>query len=288
MKVLLATDGSKAAEEAAAFLAHLPHPDRMELTVLAISPTFEFHGSREVVDWIQRNLETERQRAVDACQRVEAIFEGANASVETVITEGHAAKTIVAEAKARGSELIVLGALGHSTIDRILLGSVSDFVSTHAPCSVLLVRPGEVNHEGLKLCHAYDGSEQCQFARDQLKAFAWGAKVHLDLLSVMLTPYAYLEIPLDLDTGPIKEDMAQALQKVATQMQTQFPCVETHVIEAIHVGDAIVGFAKRQHSNLVVLGDTGRGLAGKFFLGSVSRYVLRHTHASVWIARKPD
>jgi nucleotide-binding universal stress UspA family protein len=289
MKVLIATDGSQAAEKAAWFFAHLPHSERLDITLLAVIPTFEIHGSREVVEWVRRSVEAEKQRAVEATQRIASVFDGANASLETVITEGHAAKTIVAEANSRGCDLIVIGALGHSTIDRMLLGSVSDFVSTHASCSVLLVRPddtGEPDREGLNLCLAYDESEQSKYAIHLLGKFKWGNKIHLDILNIMPMPYAYLDIPIEIDTAAMREGMSRTLQQVSEDVQSQFPNVATHVIESPHVGDGVVRFAADHHTDLVVLGDTGHGLAGRFFLGSVSRYVLRHTHASVWIARK--
>jgi nucleotide-binding universal stress UspA family protein len=43
-------------------------------------------------------------------------------------------------AKAWGADLIVLGRRGHKGLSEILLGSVSNYVLHHAPCSVLVVQ----------------------------------------------------------------------------------------------------------------------------------------------------
>ncbi len=289
MKVLLATDGSKHAEESAWLLAHLPHNEPLELTVLSVGYVHELHGSLEVVDWLKANVEAEKVTAKKSCQRIAAMFEGANATVESVIVEGHAGKTIVDEAEARGAELIVLGSIGHSTVDRLLLGSVSDFVATHAHCSVLMVRSTgirEKEHGALSLCLGYDDSAPSALAISQLGRFGWGNNTKVDLVNVVALPFTYSDIPIEVDTQAIKTAMMGVLKETATKLDGISPEVTPHVIESNHVGDGLVQFAKDNQNDLLVLGDTGRGMLGRFLLGSVSRYVMRHAECSVWIARE--
>jgi len=47
---------------------------------------------------------------------------------------------IVEQAKKWGSDLIVLGSHGWRGVDRVLMGSVSEYVAIHAPCSVEIIR----------------------------------------------------------------------------------------------------------------------------------------------------
>ncbi|MCA9258664.1 MAG: universal stress protein [Planctomycetales bacterium] len=61
--------------------------------------------------------------------------------------------------------------------------------------------------------------------------------------------------------------------------------MHSHVIEAEHVGQAVTDFADSRNIDFVVVGDTERGMLGRLFMGSVSRYVLRHATSSVWISR---
>jgi nucleotide-binding universal stress UspA family protein len=63
-----------------------------------------------------------------------------------LLREGDPADEIVTAARDEGYDLIVVGHRGLSPIKAFLLGSVSSRVVTHAPCSVLVVRPGLENN----------------------------------------------------------------------------------------------------------------------------------------------
>ncbi len=71
--------------------------------------------------------------------REEAVEHGAR-SVETHLVEGPAWHRIVAMARERGCDLIVLGTHGRTGLKHVLLGSVAERVIRHAHCSVLVVR----------------------------------------------------------------------------------------------------------------------------------------------------
>ncbi len=53
---------------------------------------------------------------------------------------GNPGHEIVKFAKEKNYSLIVMSAKGHSALKHLLLGSVSDTVTKHAPCSVLIVK----------------------------------------------------------------------------------------------------------------------------------------------------
>jgi nucleotide-binding universal stress UspA family protein len=57
-----------------------------------------------------------------------------------VSRQGDPAETIVAHAKARDADLVVLGTHGRTGLRRLLMGSVARNVILHAHCSVLLAR----------------------------------------------------------------------------------------------------------------------------------------------------
>jgi nucleotide-binding universal stress UspA family protein len=61
-------------------------------------------------------------------------------AAETFSPEGHPGEEIVAAAKTWGADLIVIGSHGRGGIGRVLLGSVAEAVTRHAPCPVLVVR----------------------------------------------------------------------------------------------------------------------------------------------------
>jgi nucleotide-binding universal stress UspA family protein len=289
MKVLLATDGSKYSEDAAWLVAHLPHSEPLELTILFVTQLLNITGAPGVEEWYQRSIAAENERAAEACKRIEQMFAGANCRTTSVVAQGNPSETILNEAEARAIDLIVLGAVGHSNIDRMLLGSVSDFVATHAHCSVLVVRPTGLKdrgHKSLKVCVAYDGSTASEHAISQLQHFGWGAHTHFDVVNIFTTPQMYTDIPVQFDTEEIRMATQRVAEKAAVEVRRLGGTANPHTVDSAHAGEGIIRFAREHATDLIVMGDTGRGMLTRFLLGSTSKYTLRHAPCSVWIQRK--
>ncbi|WP_455274516.1 universal stress protein [Rhizobium herbae] len=75
--------------------------------------------------------------ADDAAQYARSI--GAN-NVETRVEPGDYAETILAVAEELGADMIVVGSRGLGRLKGMLVGSVSQKIIQHAPCSVTVVR----------------------------------------------------------------------------------------------------------------------------------------------------
>lgn len=290
MKVMIATDGSIHSENAARALSHFPFKEPLELHIIAVHyhPDAPFPES-----FLQGNPDlyedAMRARLRKACDTIAAILDGQAASISSTVLDGHPGETLVDAAESRQIDLIVVGALGHSSFDRILLGSVSDFVATHAKSSVLIVRdslPGNLREQPLHICYAYDGSKKCQAAIEDIARFAWHPTSKVDLVSIVRVPEVYSDIPIPIDTSELRAKAKLELQDGATRAKALTSNIATHIQESNHVGDAIVHFCKLQGTQLLLVGDTGRGIVGRFFLGSVSRYVIREGTCSVWIGRR--
>ena len=78
-------------------------------------------------------------------EKPKAILMQANVKAELLLWEGDLADEILRAAREEGFDLIVVGHRGLSPLKAFLLGSVSNRVVSHAPCSVLVVRPGLEN-----------------------------------------------------------------------------------------------------------------------------------------------
>lgn len=65
--------------------------------------------------------------------------------VDAEVREGSISDQILACAESFGADLLILGSHGRSGIARLLLGSTSQSVSTHADCSVLIARKADSN-----------------------------------------------------------------------------------------------------------------------------------------------
>lgn len=86
---------------------------------------------------ILENAEAHYKELFDAL-KTEAASQGLIPRFE--IVAGHPANQIVYRAEQNGVDLIVVGHRGRSFFERLLVGSVSKQVLTHAHCPVLVVR----------------------------------------------------------------------------------------------------------------------------------------------------
>ena len=73
-------------------------------------------------------------------EKVHPLLEEENIEWDRIVSEGYPADKICEIAENKGYDLIVLGSKGRSAISRFLLGSISDRVVHHAPCSVCVVK----------------------------------------------------------------------------------------------------------------------------------------------------
>lgn len=140
-KMLVAVDGSQyslAAVKAAAKLA--AERGIAKVTLLNVIPTMPTGVGPMPVAAPPEDLE-----AWAVFDRPREILEQAGVQPLLLLREGDPATEIVRAAKEGGFDLIVVGHRGLSPIKAFLLGSVSDHVVSHAPCSVLVVRPGLEN-----------------------------------------------------------------------------------------------------------------------------------------------
>jgi nucleotide-binding universal stress UspA family protein len=81
--------------------------------------------------------------AIGVLKRAEHGVLDKGVELETYAREGDPAEVIIELANEQQADLIVVGSRGLTGIKRFLLGSVSNKVSHHAPCSVMIVRHTE-------------------------------------------------------------------------------------------------------------------------------------------------
>jgi len=150
MKILVAVDGSETSTEAVKEIASRPWPQDSEVKVISaihlpFTPTPETWALPE--SYYSQLENAGRQQAESAVNAAIALLRESNAKRQTPLAltgsaiPGRAQETIIETAKTWGADLIVLGSHGYRGVERFLLGSVSQAVAIHAPCSVEIVRP---------------------------------------------------------------------------------------------------------------------------------------------------
>jgi nucleotide-binding universal stress UspA family protein len=136
-KVLVAIDGSPAGEKALAAAVDLAIHYQAGLTALSVAEVPEVVGMVDEVDEIRRGAESHFKEIGEAAVRYAA---SRGVALRSVVVRGHAADAIVRYAEAEQINLVVVGQHGHWRIARFFLGSTSDRVSEHCPCTVMIVK----------------------------------------------------------------------------------------------------------------------------------------------------
>ncbi|MEW6736880.1 MAG: universal stress protein [Acidobacteriota bacterium] len=92
-------------------------------------------------DSLERANQELEKRAEELANNVAESLKSSGLNVEIAVRDGDPHSIIVDEATEWAADLIVVGSHGYTGLKRLLLGSVSQFVVSHAPCSVEVVRP---------------------------------------------------------------------------------------------------------------------------------------------------
>jgi nucleotide-binding universal stress UspA family protein len=84
--------------------------------------------------------EKERTASTEFLQNLAERGNAAEVKTQTSLQIGDPGHRICEVAKTQGIDTIVVGRRGHSGLNELLMGSVSNYVLHHAPCSVLIVQ----------------------------------------------------------------------------------------------------------------------------------------------------
>lgn len=157
MKVIIATDGSDFSRAAIAkFCGLVVKPEDVKIKVVSVYEKLAPMAAEPFAvsaEYYAAMEESARKRCevyvADAAEQIRQCFPNANIEIGTRTLLGAPGKMIVETAQEWGADLIVVGSHGYGFWSRTLLGSVSDSVVHHAPCSVLVTRAPE-NFNGHK------------------------------------------------------------------------------------------------------------------------------------------
>ena len=139
MKILVGVDDSKYSQDIARAIVTQRRADNTEVLVLhVLQPVGP--APPQMHQGYAPELEAERDAAKALVERVAAELRSAGFKVETLIGVGDVREGIIDTATDWQADLIMVGSHGLRPIQRFLLGSVSEFVVRHAPCSVEIVR----------------------------------------------------------------------------------------------------------------------------------------------------
>jgi nucleotide-binding universal stress UspA family protein len=147
MKILFATDGAKQSDAASEMLRMFALSDGDEIKIvsvvdMAVPMAIDIYGGYlPDTNELEKTARENAAKLLDQTEaRIKSYFGDKNLMISSEVLFGSPESRIVETAEAIHPDIIVLGSHGYSRWERLLLGSVSDSVVHHAPCSVLIVR----------------------------------------------------------------------------------------------------------------------------------------------------
>lgn len=237
--------------------------------------------SGEVVD----ALETEGKRVLDE------LTESAAASPSPIVEEvvqGDPVESIVAYADSEGIDLVVLGTSGKSSVERALLGSVTEGVVRSARTPTLTVADPEAGRYPFEtVLVATDGSDAADAAVEHAARLAAPHDATLHVLSVVE--------PSGLDLGRVSEPSDELRSETERLVQRTGEAaseagVET-VVEAVETGPAhsrIASYVEDNDVDLLAIGGHGRTGFEERLLGGTTEKLLRSVAVPVLTVRSWD
>jgi nucleotide-binding universal stress UspA family protein len=287
-KILCPTDFSPGSQHAMRVAVRVATENGAELVVAHVwhTPLFAFGGGDPFPAEAIQQLVKEKERGLAAATD-EAKKLGAPRVTSKFLTGAPWDQIVETLRGDEAFDLVVMGSHGRTGITRVLLGSVTEKVVRHAPCSVLAVRTGgEATSFGHILCPV-DFSDSARHAVDRAAQLAAPKGAGITLLHVIELPLTPAGEPFGVDfLDNIEQGAGGLLEKWAAELKSR---VEVPVATEIRVGSpGMQTLALLDHDptfDLVVIGSHGRTGLGRVLLGSVAEKVVRHATCPVLVAR---
>lgn len=140
--VLVPVDGSTAARQAIGKAVSIAAAFKSAVTIIYVIDPYAFTGVGTDFAYGQAEyLSAATAEADTAITAAKAAFEAAGIAAEGKVVEGHAVyRGIIDTAQSLGADLIVMGSHGRRGLQKLVLGSVTSQVLSHAHLAVLVVR----------------------------------------------------------------------------------------------------------------------------------------------------
>ena len=135
-----------------------------------------------------------------------------------------------------------------------------------------------------KILVAYDGSAAADKALDLAFDLAGKYGAQVKLLAVAQPPDFGSEVETEAVLQNSHKHYQQVLKPVTKRLATSGLKFEVEVVSG-HPAEHIVLAAEQWGAQLIVMGHRGKGLMGRWLIGSVAKQVMHHALCAVLVAR---
>ncbi len=262
-KILAALDGSRTSESILPYLESLLRSADANVTLARVTPG---------------GLAKERDVAEEYLKGKAAALESKGACVDTLVLAGDPAGEIARAAVDGGYTLVLVCTRGKTGLKRLVMGSVAEELLRTSSAPVLVVHPIEKGAAAPRFCKIVvplDGSHRSASILPAVAdlAKATGAKVGF---VTVVSPTKKDELPVEV--------VAENIFRNQRKFQKRGLEVEIAILYGDPAGEAI-GFAERNHADLIAISTHGRSGLEKFRFGSVALKILRTTKFPLLVLR---
>lgn len=295
MRILVATDGSRAGAAAARFaldIAAASHGTLIAFTVESLLPL----NWRGRVDRFEAAAQRAAQTTLERIRR-EASRRGVPVGVESVRAPRLelVAETIARTANRLRGDLVVVGSHGGGPLTRWALGSIANRLVHASSRPVAVVRSSRARRgrRTWRIVASTDGSRSAQAAvrfAARLACAIPNARLILLTVSTLSADVAMTGAGVIRTLGILPElertDRAAAKRLLALAAKQARPAKRVQVREfrsrkVLFAEESITAAARRERADVVVLGRAGRSALADVVLGSVAQRVLARARMPV-------
>jgi nucleotide-binding universal stress UspA family protein len=135
-RILVAVDGSPGSEKALEVAVKLAQQNGQQVTAVTV---LDRSGDPQLERLAEHVTPKARRQLEEVLHAAANFARSRGVQLTPIFREGHPAEAIIACAEQEGTEIIVLGSSG-KTAPRPGLGGTADQVSSHSPCTVMIVK----------------------------------------------------------------------------------------------------------------------------------------------------
>jgi nucleotide-binding universal stress UspA family protein len=287
MRVLLAVDGSEFSSRATEAVRSLASVTSLTVLHVVDLPrlTYPMLGPEIAKDLAMTVEQAMRAEGNQVLSRTLSRLSYHTFPVDKRLEEGVPAEMICSVAQEVQADLTVMGARGVGQIQELVLGSVSHWVLTHAPCPVLVIKAPL--KEIKKILLPLQDLEDMERVKRLLATHPFHAEVEIIVFTVVPIPRSIFRAGVSAPESEVQKALESAeafIDKTVGELKSTSYAV-TGLVGMGAPAEIILEQEAETKPDLVLMGSHHPSAISRVVLGSVSHTVLHRSNSPVLLLR---